>query len=1137
MAPGSQELIELHQMPSQNPSSITISTLLRWTDSFITIDRAFDEPAIWALPRLLSKIFLSRIEHINVIANTRLLPEAAAPELFARIYTMSLLEFLSQTSSAHDPAWLQAILFSYRKFSNDPIQTTNDIVSYLPDSDMLALSSAIQTTYQLPTSRTATDASGSPIRYVPPPPDQPLNFDTLPSEEEDIPGIRYYSRPLPDPPAFSLRRPDLHLDIGRNVSIVCPDGTQISTYDNPPTHPKMANMGAMMQQMIQQIALHQQALTETQEQARLALQQAQQPRHVSWQIPTAPEMEMRDRTPSPSPYATFGRRTPPLAFQQFRSKESSPSTSSSLHPPPNKFDDLHNQSPIPQFAKIRSFSDLPNTSGTFSSQRWKPEPKMEQIDADLWGGPSRPKVESVDEDPHAELRRQTEEMEQKLADARRQEQELERSQWNTRHASLADEYVTTMERIRQMQRLKEYKDAVLQPTGGPDKPPKPLFSSSSESPQDARLYDAPRSAPARRPPGADRPSLFNSFNTEESTNNRSNLFGPRPDNRSAEPRPTVSRPHQSNSQPSTIQMIDQFCDMMNKCGPAEAEHFRARAASLFPLSVSPPPPQVPGSWPTVDHPTSAPSGSRSSLPPLSSAPPPGSRSNTSAPIGSRSYPNMMGPQPTTWTTEQPIPQGPSAAPPIWNGEQQHWQPAPPMPPSNMPTAPPPLVPNNPGFSWQPPVTAARSVQPLAWTPQQSAQAGNNQTPFGHRPHEATPWHATAPPMASQLPWHASQAQLPQPMLSVVVAPPGFQSMFPPLPDAPTKRDRYHVSRVQVYQEEVMPLENWLASAYVDVYGYGEQAVCPLWGRHAFPHGSYLHLWFNALSYHDQLLLQVGDGIFRNWEYCLMMLRPNLDERLRTKADGRRKRPDETYPQYLAETYPLLKAVYRTDTEAAIIQRLKGGFDSWDACHAMAEEYNFQQLENQAHRYERMRGLFSGQGRTTTSQTPTSSYLSIEQARSSALPLEQQPVRMSTEYDSSSFAAKSSYQQQPANAIYRSADPADFVAPTDLHPDMLLHRLPNVPDDEIDPRAKTVNKRPSTRHGGVSTRSYIKAFPRKEVVFLARECSTCKSQGLKPNDHFNFEHNLYHAPQSKTYIHESGLPEVDQDTDSENEWEE
>ncbi|RPA74703.1 hypothetical protein BJ508DRAFT_332774 [Ascobolus immersus RN42] len=316
-------------------------------------------------------------------------------------------------------------------------------------------------------------------------------------------------------------------------------------------------------------------------------------------------------------------------------------------------------------------------------------------------------------------------------------------------------------------------------------------------------------------------------------------------------------------------------------------------------------------------------------------------------------------------------------------------------------------------------------------------------------------------------------------------------------------------------------------SFVDVYGYGEQAVCPLWGRHAFPQGSYLSLWFNALSYQDQLRLQVGDGIFRNWEYCLMMLRSNLDERLKTKAEGRKKRAEETYPQYLAETYPLLKAAYRTDTEAAIIQRLKAGFDSWDAFHAMSEEYNFQQLENQAHRYERMRGLF---GALQRPEAVESSYLSIDQARSNALLFESAP-------ESQSYAARSSYQQQPASAAFRAADPVDFVPASDIHPDIMVHRLTSVPDAEVDQRAKTVNKRPSAKDGGALIRSYIKSFPRKEVVFLARDCSICKQAGLQPCDHFHFEHNLYHTATSKTYVHQNGLPEVDQDSDSENDWEE
>ncbi|RPA74704.1 hypothetical protein BJ508DRAFT_332775 [Ascobolus immersus RN42] len=631
-------------------SPITISTLLRWTDSFITIDRAFDEPQIWTLPRLLSRVLLSRIEHVDIISNTRLLPETETPELFARVYTMTLLEFFSENSSPDDPSWLQAILHSYRTYSSDPIQTTTDITSYLPDTDMKGLTDNIETSLSL-TTRTATDAYGSPVRYVPPPRDNSLDWNLLPIDEELIPGIRYFTQPLPDPPVFRLRHPDLQVDIGRNVSVICPDGTQISTYD---TAPELGNINTMMQQMLQQLRLQQQALAETQEQARVAIQHSQNPWHVTWQLPYAPEREMADR--SPSPYSLFGRRTPPPAFQQIQPDKTSPSSSSTSHTL-EKFDSLHLQSP-----RLRPQKSTPSRK---ASQRHS---SMYQHDAEQWGGSKAPppKVESISDDKDEELRRRTEEMEQHLADARRQEQELSRSHLNSRHQSLAEEYAATMERVREMQRIKEYETALHKPNllsqrAAEKAPVRPStfannLSSNTTNPQDARLAlnfyhplvdldDAPQEPPRRHRPGnfVDRPE------PGPSKDPRTSIFSAKP----------LINTNTSTPPLSTFQMINQFCDMMNKCGPAEAEHFRAKAVTLFPMTVSPPP--VPGSWPKPETTKnargltaapsssfSAPEGCRNDL--LYSAPQ-GSRSdlpfsaptesrNVSAPTGSWSMPQL-----------------------------------------------------------------------------------------------------------------------------------------------------------------------------------------------------------------------------------------------------------------------------------------------------------------------------------------------------------------------------------------------------------------------------------------------------------------------------------------------------------------
>ncbi|RPA70710.1 hypothetical protein BJ508DRAFT_316286, partial [Ascobolus immersus RN42] len=98
-----------------------------------------------------------------------------------------------------------------------------------------------------------------------------------------------------------------------------------------------------------------------------------------------------------------------------------------------------------------------------------------------------------------------------------------------------------------------------------------------------------------------------------------------------------------------------------------------------------------------------------------------------------------------------------------------------------------------------------------------------------------------------------------------------------------------------------------------------------------------------------------------------------------------------------------------------------------------------------------------------------------------------------------------YQQTPATKFNVSPMPADIVKDEDLHPLMKKGRR-KLPAADVDPRARTTNMRLDA--DGQLTRCYVRGG--QVYVSLLRPCSICQQSGLKPDDHFNFEHNLYHT---------------------------
>ncbi|RPA80954.1 hypothetical protein BJ508DRAFT_326803 [Ascobolus immersus RN42] len=1098
---------------SPRPSNEFLSALLAWTDSFLFLDQHLQQPPLWSLGRLLARAFQFRIRHIETLPNSRLVPEAASPDLFHLVYVMAMLNFFASDSQENSD-WLRSLATSYRTHTPDAIATKDEINRLLPDSQLAILAQEIQQ-ISPPTQRQVVGPDGLPAQYHPTAPTDPLLL-----EEHDIEmleTVMYDPRELPPAPV-AVRWTADSLEVMANVSITLPSGLHIHTYQEPPKDHHLTNM------------IHEMMAHLRQQQDRINLLERPSPNIGLGEIrmrSTSPGKDKHlppvDNHPRTPPPIIAISSSSPSTHESSRSKKldrlhnSSPKMNPSMktedqYPPMNSLSSntrpLAQPSPMPYLGQPSRFFDSPApenrrqrsfnpgkqrplfqtppgrgmnslfgdppTGGTHIPTSYQdPFAALDDIaEQNAWTHEGRGDEDDYDEDESPNDNDSTAEAAQYDAETKRIQEELRLVEQQEREfkakltprrpkppasvtSSRAEEAKTNLLRAKQQLASKQanmeyYRNQLRAQDEARAREEAHIFAARQSM---AKAAEAARSAEEQ----ARTRAQVASQQQQELTNR---LHAQ--DHLGAVP-PLAPPPMTANAAPTVMDenWCDGFLGKLAASDPQAFENFRAQMAKLCPLTVSPPP-------------------------------------------------------------------GQSAA----DASRQPWM------DGRVPLVPPPASMTAPYGSWQP----NQQPQP-AFTAAAAAFPQNTQLPatnpfavFPGQPvnNPAAPFVTHQPPVQAQVQWHHPSG-LPSP----VVPPAGWPEPFP-LPSIPRRsNEKYDLHRIPKFNEHQTPLENYLAALYVDVANVGPDKVCPLIGR-SFPAGSYLNFWFNSLHYTDQMLLMVGDQTWRNWQWCFSMLRDNLDEKLQTTAATRIKRSTETFPEYISEIYPLLRAAYRTDTEKKIIQRIKSGFREWNAVLAMPEEHSLQNLITQAHGYERMCVLQPPPSSNASSLPPSSSYLPADQL-SMAFPAthdsdtylsRSQSRQLAAPYDSESYAAKSSYRQNPVN--YKYADPKHFVMPSQLDSRMLVHRRQGVPSDQVDPRAKTVNFRVSAKHGK-SMRSYIRSEPREEVIVMTRDCTICSNANLQPADHFVFEHNLYHeVSPAQAYISESGLPERD-DTESENEF--
>ncbi|RPA70987.1 hypothetical protein BJ508DRAFT_316023 [Ascobolus immersus RN42] len=318
-------------------------------------------------------------------------------------------------------------------------------------------------------------------------------------------------------------------------------------------------------------------------------------------------------------------------------------------------------------------------------------------------------------------------------------------------------------------------------------------------------------------------------------------------------------------------------------------------------------------------------------------------------------------------------------------------------------------------------------------------------------------------------------------------------------------DRWDSRRMPIYHESKTTLDSWLTKLHVEITINGEEAVCPLIGPKGLPEGTFLHRWYNNLNHLDLILLTIGPNPWYNWQYAIYTLREHLNPLIRSQAESRSKLHDETYHAYITTRYPLLKAAFPYEPETEILRRIKAGFADENAFSFMRESTDIRKLEREALEYEEMRTAMAKN--KPVSAVPHSAYLKV----SGSFPVDPEEFTGSTfvaargSRDSRESNRDNRYQQRPATSHNVYPVPSDIVKDEDLDPSIKKGRR-NLPYDQWDPRARTVNKRVHPE-----TKALVRCFIRgnRQYVCLDHPCKICQRHSLKPDDHFSFEHNLYH----------------------------
>ncbi|RPA76382.1 hypothetical protein BJ508DRAFT_331157 [Ascobolus immersus RN42] len=1083
-----------------------LNTLIQWTDSFFLLDHHNRKPSEWLVPRILGTAFICRINHYEMASTAKLIPQAQQdPVLFVTVYTLSMLHFFTMTASHNDPHWMRAFLYVHSCTRDDiPALLTQLEARYTPQQ-LQGL--ADELTHDNPNrelmghrQQTEDDVIMVDLDTLEPliSYDPQYRVESNQTAMYDGSGPTYIPVPLPNVPA--VRITPTSMEVARNVAITMP-GVSIWSYDTPPPAHAQQQTQQALSSLEAQMALVQEALL------ALTQQQHHQPRLMP--RPATPidrEITMRD---APS-YTTRGA-LPNILVSPPQENISSTTTSSpfSLH---RNLASLTISSPKMPAAPSslakppsRPGSALPSRSPSANASRQQ-SPTRPQVNQPAGAGSEEPHIETTPKVETADSPKPATSEKSEPDDDHPAPAKVEKTPSPDEHVSpYVKAAVGSVVQANDFQ--EQYAARLARENAELEQRVLAAETKVKESNQQLHIKQLQKEREALR---ARLAAADENIVTSHSDHHkmRGATFRELSANKFANSPSPAPMPGAYQEQPSTPspapQAIDATLALLQHQAPDALAELQRR---LLQVDVNS----------HVDHSAQrfaqshnqyAPQGGfRPKLKQIPELAPPGGTQyeqvyTTSPPGGTRGYHQA-------YVEEEKTPLGGRHNKKHRSNDRgrsesrrQHHQ-------SRQAAGGAPEEPDDPDGSDFGDTSSSGSEA------SSRRRRRNRRKELPGRPLYVRDQRAVTQPTTRRMGTPAYLGRLHTPALDPEVyedeatcrAPPEFQEIYRYDPTAirfngRTFNDRYDSRRIPVFHEATMPVDNWLTKLHVEVTINGEEAVCPLIGSKALQEGSFLHRWFNNLSHTDLILLTIGPRPWRNWQYAIYNLREHLNPLIRHQAETRIKAVDETYHSYVTTRYTLLKAAFPYEPEVEILRRIKSGFQDQAAFTIMRESKDIRKLEQEALEYEEMQTTMS-KNRPVVTAVPHSSYLRVQGTPTPSVP----------EHHSQSFAAESkgsyrrsnTYQQTPATKMNVYPVPAQVVKAEDLHPDLKKNRR-TLPPDQIDPRALTVNKRKHPQTGEM-IRCYIRE--NSKYVGLDRPCSICQRLGLKPDDHFSFEHNLYH----------------------------
>ncbi|RPA71736.1 hypothetical protein BJ508DRAFT_315346 [Ascobolus immersus RN42] len=1046
------------------------NTLLRWTDSYLTLDAHYDYPDAWLLPRILAQAFMCRVSNHPMTRST-LLPEARRdPELFGIVYTLSMLQFFSITASAQDPHWMRAVIHLAAMHKEDLPALTGQLMERYTNDQLQDLIELLQADnpnrafLALPVPHSDEDD----ILVVDLDDLEPINpaAPQFAAEENDTimydgTGPTYIPVPLPNIPA--VRITPTSMEFGRNVAVSMP-GISIWSYDTPP--PVAPQHNPQLHNLEQQMLLMQQTLLQLLPAPQRLTTPADWPTSARARTPSLREVDMDDAPPSPR-YTTKGA-LPRIVFSPPPRTSTSPSSQATLHrrlenlsintttPKPQQIDKTSLKPPsvvtMPASEPKRALSptktptNLPRPAGSpdrAKSPPIKPEtdkPHSSKDQNPLGGSADTSSADgnkpatlapqssgsqhSEDQDVEADAAKTAAE-----ADAIRAKQaeefQVAYAQRLTEENADLEAKVLAMESKAQQARLQiqikemqEQRAALQARMIAAEKGH--LEAHSANQTQKTRIFSRYRT-----------PDFPGAFGAEDSPS----VSEYKPD---AHPAPPPAPP-----QPSTAAHIDATLEMLAQQAPEALEELKKRIrADLTPSHVDMSAARFAQSTPYSSTP--APRGGMSGKKGFTEIP-------ALAPQGGTIRSNVYGSAPHGGMNHGSQQQG---TPQEQHPEQQRGRSQSKQHPNRESN------PNNDPDDDSSSSSDSGSRREDSKSDSRSRRRRRRARRRRRRELEGKPIRNPAqqpsttnrrlgtPAYLGRL--HAASLE---PELfedeATCRAPPDFLDLYPYDPEllrCGNKKfnDRYDSRRIPIFHEATMPVDNWMTKLHVEVTINGQEAVCPLIGAKAFPEGTFLHRWFNNLSHCDLMLLTIGPHPWRNWQFAVYNLREHLNPLIRHQAESRVKKPEESYHAYITSRYTLLKAAFPYEPEIEIIRRLKAGFQDRSAFTIMRETMDIRKLEREALEYEEMQTTMN-KNRPVVATPGHSSYLKLS---GTYLPESDEDQSAHT-FAVDTRPQKPRYQQKPASQHNVYPLPADVARDADLHPDVKKGRK-KLPADQMTP---------------------------------------------------------------------------------------